>query len=188
MSLISAGSISLDSTFKFLTYCIQKWKYIILSSLCFLKMEIYNSLQGNIFILRSLFFTSKRLMTVLRGKRKFIVLNTQIQLYKGVYSSHQKDLLLFSDVQLHLIYIFLEMENKNCLWTHFKLTSNFVFPMQINQVPFTEYVVHSDYTVSWWIRKLSCIEEVPRFFFFIQFKIKLKNLNWLQLKLNRELI
>jgi hypothetical protein len=25
-------------------------------------------------------------------------------------------------------------------------------------------------------------------FFFIQFKIKLKNLNWLQLKLNRELI
>jgi hypothetical protein len=44
------------------------------------------------------------------------------------------------------------------------------------------------YTVSWWIRKLSCIEEVPRFFFFIQFKIKFKNLNWLQLKLNRELM
>ena len=40
------------------------------------------------------------------------------------------------------------------------------------------------YTVSWWIRKLSCIEEVPRFFFFIQFKIKFKNLNWLQLNLN----
>ncbi len=28
---------------------IQKWKYIILSSLGYLKMEIYNSLQGNIF-------------------------------------------------------------------------------------------------------------------------------------------
>jgi hypothetical protein len=40
-----------------------------------------------------------------------------------------------------------------------------------------------DCTVSWWIRKLSCIE-VPRFFFFIQFKIKFKNLNWLQLNLN----
>ncbi len=44
------------------------------------------------------------------------------------------------------------------------------------------------YTVSWWIRKLSCIEEVPRFFFFMQFKIKFKNLNWLQLNLNWELI
>ncbi len=40
------------------------------------------------------------------------------------------------------------------------------------------------YTVSWWIRKLSCIAEVPRFFFFKQFKIKFKNLNWLQLNLN----
>jgi hypothetical protein len=47
---------------------------------------------------------------------------------------------------------------------------------------------NSWYTVSWWIRKLSCIEEVPRFFFFIQFKIKFKNLNWLQLNLNWELI
>ncbi len=83
-------------------------------------------------------------MTILRRKREFIVLNTQIQLYKGVYSSHQKDLLLFSDVQLHLIYIFREMENKNCLWTHFKQTSNFVFPMKINKVPFMEYVVHTD--------------------------------------------
>ncbi len=44
------------------------------------------------------------------------------------------------------------------------------------------------HTVSWWIRKLSCIEEVPRFFFCIQFKIKLKNFKWLQLKLNRDLI
>ncbi len=42
----------------------------------------------------------------------------------------------------------------------------------------------SFHTVSWWIRKLSCIEEVPRFFFLIQFKIKFKNLNWLQLNLN----
>jgi hypothetical protein len=40
------------------------------------------------------------------------------------------------------------------------------------------------YTVSWWIRKLNCIEEVPRFFFSIQLKIKFKNLNWLQLNLN----
>jgi hypothetical protein len=44
------------------------------------------------------------------------------------------------------------------------------------------------YTVSWWIRKLSCIEEVPRFFSFIQLKIISENLNWLQLKLNWELI
>ena len=44
------------------------------------------------------------------------------------------------------------------------------------------------YTVSWRIRIFNCIEEVPRFFFFIQFKIKLKNLNRLQLKLNQELI
>ncbi len=80
-----------DLYFKFLTYCIQKWKYIILSILCFLKMEIYNSLQENIFIKRSLFFTSKRLMPVLRGKRKFIVLYKQIQVYKGVYSCSARD-------------------------------------------------------------------------------------------------
>jgi hypothetical protein len=38
-----------------------------------------------------------------------------------------------------------------------------------------QYIKHlymAVYTVSWWIRKLSCIEEVPRFFFFIQFKIQ----------------
>jgi hypothetical protein len=49
-------------------------------------------------------------------------------------------------------------------------------------------IVFYFYTVSWWIRKLSCIEEVPRFFFWIQFKIKFKNLNWLQLNLNWELL
>ncbi len=83
-------------------------------------------------------------MTVLRGKRKFIVLFKQIQIYKGVYSSHGKDLCLFSDEQLHLIYIFLEMKNKNSLWTLIELTLNFVFPKQINQVPFMEYVFHTD--------------------------------------------
>jgi hypothetical protein len=45
------------------------------------------------------------------------------------------------------------------------------------------YSYHTEYTVSWWIRKLNCIEEVPGFFFFIQLKIKFKNLNWLQLNL-----
>jgi hypothetical protein len=40
--------------------------------------------------------------------------------------------------------MFREMKNKNSLWMHIKLTSNFVFPMQINQVPFLEYVVHTD--------------------------------------------
>ena len=32
--------------------CIQKWKYIFLSSLCCLQMEIYNSLWGNIFLIK----------------------------------------------------------------------------------------------------------------------------------------
>jgi hypothetical protein len=38
------------------------------------------------------------------------------------------------------------MKNKNSLWRHIKLTLNFVFPMQINPVPFMEYVlvVHTD--------------------------------------------
>jgi hypothetical protein len=43
---------------------------------------------------------------------------------------------------------------------------------------------NENHTVSWWIRKLNCIEERPRFFFSIQLKIKFKNLNWLQLNLN----
>jgi hypothetical protein len=38
------------------------------------------------------------------------------------------------------------------------------------------------YTVSWWIRILYCIEEVPQVHFSIQFKFPLDFFNWCQLE------
>jgi hypothetical protein len=38
----------------------------------------------------------------------------------------------------------------------------------------------SVYTVSWWIRILSCIENVPLVHFSIEFNFKLKIFNWVQ--------
>jgi hypothetical protein len=37
------------------------------------------------------------------------------------------------------------------------------------------------YTVSWWVRILNCIEEVPQVHFSIQCKFKLEFFNWCQL-------
>jgi hypothetical protein len=38
------------------------------------------------------------------------------------------------------------------------------------------------FTVSWWIRILRCIEEVPQVHFSIQCKFKLEFFNWFQLE------
>jgi hypothetical protein len=93
---------------------------------------------------------------------------------------------------ISLLYCIIISCNFSSIYTHFTYFSKIICPFVCSivvsfSIMFFQLICFTagyECTVSWWIRKLSCIEEVPRLFSSIQLKIKFKNLNWLQLNLN----